>query len=53
MYIDENKLVIIKEAETVSFSSAKKVDKSLKHEVDHIVKRNKILAEHKMKSEIE
>ena len=53
MYIDDNKLVIIKEAETVSFSLAKKVEKSLKHEVDHIVKRNEILAEHKMKSEIE
>ena len=53
MYIDDNKLVIIKEAETVSFSLAKKVDKSLKHEVDHIVKRNEILAVHKMKSEIE
>ena len=52
-YNDNNKLVIITEPKTISFNLTKKVDNNLKNEVDHIIKHNGFMAEHRVKNEIE
>ena len=52
MYINDNKLVTIIVPKTICFDLSKKIDNSLKHEINFIVKRSEFLGEHKIKSEI-
>ena len=51
VYIYDNKLVIMIEPKTISFSLAKKVDNSLKHKIDIIRKHNGCLAEQNKKQD--
>ena len=52
VYIDQNKLVIIKEPKTISFDFSKEVDHSLKHGINYIIKRNEFFAECSIKNKI-
>ena len=45
VYFDVNKLVITTGPATIRFNSTTKVDNSLKHETDFIIRYNKLLAE--------
>ena len=47
--IEDNMLVIITEPKTIHFDLPKDVNKSLKYEVDSIIKHNTFLAEHTKK----
>ena len=52
--IDENKLVITEiKPFYLHFDLPRNDDSNLKHEVDHFIKHNGFLAEHRMKNEIE
>ena len=51
VYIYDNKLVIMIEPKTISFSLTKKVDNSLKHKIDIIRKHNGCLAEQNKKQD--
>ena len=50
--INDNKLVTITEPKTIHFDLPKKIDSSLKHETDFLVKHNEFLAEDTIKNEI-
>ena len=50
--INDNKLVTITEPKTIHFDLPKKIDSSLKHETDFLIKHNEFLAEDTIKNEI-
>ena len=53
VYIDDIKLVIIKESKIICFDLSKEIDNSLKDEIISILlKQNKVLAEHRMENKI-
>ena len=52
VYIDGNKLVLFIEPKIICFNLTKKVDNSLKHEIDCLIKHNEFFAEHRIKNEI-
>lgn len=51
VYISNNKLLIITEPKTTCFDLPIKVENSLKHEIDFIIKKNKVLAHHTIRNE--
>ena len=51
-YINDNNLVIITETKAIRFDLTKEIDNSLKHEIDFIIKHNRVLAEHRIESKI-
>ena len=51
MYI-EDKTLVIPEPKSIYFDLSKYVDKNLKYEIDFVMKRNELLAEHTIKNEI-
>ena len=53
VHIYDKKLPITAEPKTIRFSLTKKIDDSLKHETDSIVKCNYFLAKQKIKKEID
>ena len=50
--INDNKLATITEPKTIHFDLPKKIDNSLKHEIDFLIKHNEFLAEDTIKNEI-
>ena len=52
VYIDNNKLSIITMPKTIRFNLAKKMDNSLKQEIDFVIKRNGFLAEERIKTRL-
>ena len=50
VYIDAKNLIII--TEPIRFDLSKKVDNSLKHEINSIIKHNEFLAEHVIKKDV-
>ena len=53
VYIDDTKLVIITEPISTGLNLTKKVNNSLKHEIDSIIRYNGYLAKERIKNEIE
>ena len=53
VYIDGNKLVIITEPNIIHFDSTKDIDENLKHKTDSIIKHNKFLPEHRIKTKLD
>ena len=51
-YINDNNLVIITETKAIRFDLTEETDNSLKHEIDFIIKHNRVLAEHRIESKI-
>ena len=51
----EGKIIVISDSKTLCFHFdwSKDVDENLKHEIEFIIKRNKSLAENKIKNKIE
>ena len=45
VYINEKELVIMAEPKAIRFNLTKNVENSLKHEIDHMIKRREILAQ--------
>ena len=52
VYIDNNKLSIITMPKTIRFNLAKRMDNSLKQEIDFVIKRNGFLAEERIKTRL-
>ena len=52
MYSNDNKLVTIIVPKTIRFDLSKKIDNSLKLEINFIIKQSEFLGQHKIKSEI-
>ena len=52
VYIDNNKLLIITVPKTIRFNLAKKMNNSLKQEIDFVIKRNGFLAEERIKTRL-
>ena len=52
VYTDNNKLSIITMPKTIRFNLAKKMDNSLKQEIDFVIKRNGFLAEERIKTRL-
>ena len=52
VHIEDNKLVIITEPNTIHFDLHENVQKNLKYQIDSITKHNEFLAEHAIKNEI-
>ena len=53
VYIVDNKLVIITVPRSICINLTNKDRNSLKHEIDHIIKRNGYVAKRRIKKEIE
>ena len=49
-HIEDSKLVIITESNTIHFDLHKNVHKNLYHEIDSIIKHNEFLADHTIKN---
>ena len=52
VYSNDNKFVIITETKTIPCNLTKKVDNSLKREINFIIKHNRFLYEHRTENEI-
>ena len=52
MHIDNNRLVIIPKPKPICFNFTDKVNNSLKHEIDSIIRQNKFLAKQRIQNEI-
>ena len=52
VYIDDKKFVITAEPKIFRFNLTNKVDNSLKHKINSVIKHNEFLTVHKIKNEI-
>ena len=52
MHIDNNRLVIIPKPKPICFNFTDKVNNSLKHGIDSIIRQNKFLAKQRIQNEI-